>query len=960
MAFSYRHHKLDYSFAQQRPTLGVVFQNDGIIDVAGYTAATVDALDITGDMIATDSSVINIDVGNDSGSEVNDTLAVSGNLTMAGTLNASFIASNSPAAGDVFNIVTFSTVTAGTYFNAINGLHGDGTTLLDIDIDTGGGLISLTAVANALTPTSGSDSYEGSSAADYVYGGDGADILDGDGGADVLIGGAGDDVIKISDNSFHFIDGGEGTDKLVALNGLDLTAVRNDIVSGFEVLDIGFGGLTLDADDVMSITDGTNALTGTDKTLVVTRNDFGEAIDIGTGWSAATTTTLTIDGETMTFDKQVHSATGATIYVETSISSLAGLDGTNGFTITTTDSTDFKSFSLIKGMGDVNGDGFEDFIYSMTPDGNVSSARTFLVYGQEDGFVSSIDIEALKAAGDALEFTGTPNSATHSMFLGDINGDGYGDFALSMPFDDTAGTDAGRTTIIYGGDSLGTNNEFDTTAVDGTNGYQIFGNVGDSLDNGFQGGDVNGDGINDISISNRNAAATGFVLYGDQLAAADANDGSSDGVIDVDLLRGSNGGDGTLGFTVTSNGGSTGNVVIKLDGDIDGDGFADMLVIDSTADTAAGVDTGRVMLVFGSASATGADRDYSSADGTSVVHLEDPVSAAISTALYADLNGDGLDDVVVAVDGTNTGYVVYGKDDWSSTPTVNLESLNGSDGFKFTLDVSTTDYRFDALGDVNGDGFEDIGFLDHTNNEGHVVFGSDGFGSTFDIDTMTGEQGFSYDISNDNGAHIIGADLNGDGFNDIISSSTATDEVYVIYGGDFVNLIDSAGTSGADNLIGTSSNDILDGGDGGADIMHAGAGDDKLIIGDADFARIDGGSGQDTLFLDGEFDLDFTLISAGQVTGIEHIDMNNDMMNVLDIDFATVLDIGEAIDQLVGEANMLVITKDEGDTVNLIGNWTERAEQPAAAASHGYTVYDSDDSNASVAIQNSLPGGGLA
>lgn len=69
------------------------------------------------------------------------------------------------------------------------------------------------------------------------------------------------------------------------------------------------------------------------------------------------------------------------------------------------------------------------------------------------------------------------------------------------------------------------------------------------------------------------------------------------------------------------------------------------------------------------------------------------------------------------------------------------------------------------------------------------------------------------------------------------------------------------------------------------------------------------------------------------------------------------LDIGEAIDNLVGEANMLVVSRDENDTVNLIGNWTEREEQPEAAASQGYTVFDSDESNASVAIQNIVSGG---
>ena len=53
---------------------------------------------------------------------------------------------------------------------------------------------------------------------------------------------------------------------------------------------------------------------------------------------------------------------------------------------------------------------------------------------------------------------------------------------------------------------------------------------------------------------------------------------------------------------------------------------------------------------------------------------------------------------------------------------------------------------------------------------------------------------------------------------------------------------------------------------------------------------------------------------------------------------------------------MLVISGDANDTVNLAGNWTERAEQPEDASSQVYTVFDSDDSEASVAIQNIING----
>jgi len=239
---------------------------------------------------------------------------------------------------------------------------------------------------------------------------------------------------------------------------------------------------------------------------------------------------------------------------------------------------------------------------------------------------------------------------------------------------------------------------------------------------------------------------------------------------------------------------------------------------------------------------------------------------------------------------------------------------------------------------------------------------------------MSAEQGFKLsgiDSFDRLGSSVSSAgDINGDGFDDLMIGAGDADgptvngvqnysrdggdgETYIIYGRDFFGDGDTTGTVGSDNLVGSSGEDQIDGA-GGADVINAGAGDDTVIVGDANFAHLDGGGGQDTLVLDGAFNVDLTAVANNAINGFEHIDLNNGLANTLDIDFSSVLDIGEAIDHLVGEANMLVVSKDEQDTVNLIGNWTERAEQPEGASSQGYTVFDSDDSEASVALQNSI------
>ncbi len=946
---------------------GVVFQNEGLVDVGGYDATSTFA--VTGNMINTDSAVINVEVGDD----VYDSLTVSGEFTMNGTLSASFITASTPTAGDIFNVVSFGSATSGSYFDSISGLEGDGQTMLDIIIDdSANGGVTLTAVANALTPTSGSETLDGTSAADYAFGGDGNDILDGDGGADVLLGGAGDDVIKISDNAFHFIDGGEGTDTLVARNGLDLTQIRNDIVKGFEIIELGFGALSLDAEDVVSLNAGTNALTGTENTLVVTRNDFGGAVDIGTGWGAATTTTLTVDGETRSFDKQTHAGTGATIYIEQSAENLGQMSASVGITITGEFSSDLSG-SSVSSAGDINGDGFVDFIVG-APFGDrdqtadtADTGAAYVIFGKANG-LADIDLTDISTGdgslGFKLEGTTIDGYAGGSVAsLGDVNGDGIDDIIVGAPF--AGGSNEGAAYVIFG-KTTGFAGAYNLDAL-GSDGFKISGSAANEYAGTSVGGrgDINGDGFNDIILGSpqySTDAGKSFVIYGSASLGANISTSAIAGAIGTTI----NGVD-TGSFTGTT---------ATIAGDINGDGYDDMIIGTYGAEEA--------FVLFGKDGGLGNSVDLSTlegGDGSTGFKIKTTLgvtSFANSVAALGDINGDGFDDFTLIAYAANTpagtysgaAYVVYGKGTGFSA-TLDIDNLNGSDGFRIQgPGIGSEMTVISAAGDINGDGLDDmiVGAHHDGGNVGaaYVVFGSTaGFGADFALGDMSSEQGFALEgvVAGDRvGQDVNGAgDINGDGFDDLIigsegDSSNGAGVSYVVYGGDFSGVVDTVGSEGVDVLIGSSNNDTLSG-EGGADVIRGGAGDDTIGIGDAGFARVDGGLGQDTLYLDGQFDLDLTALSNNILSGIEHINLNNGLMNILDIDFTSVLDIGEAIDNLVGEANMLVVSRDENDTVNLIGNWTEREEQPEAAASAGYTVFDSDESNASVAIQNIVSGG---
>ena len=109
--------------------------------------------------------------------------------------------------------------------------------------------------------------------------------------------------------------------------------------------------------------------------------------------------------------------------------------------------------------------------------------------------------------------------------------------------------------------------------------------------------------------------------------------------------------------------------------------------------------------------------------------------------------------------------------------------------------------------------------------------------------------------------------------------------------------------------------------------------------------------------------IDFAEIANNLITGFEHIDLTNGGADLLALDFASVLDIGNALDEFLGQSNTLVVSGDAGDTVSLDESWIQRISQPTETSSAGYTVYDNQDSDATVIIQNAITtniSGGIA
>jgi hypothetical protein len=151
-------------------------------------------------------------------------------------------------------------------------------------------------------------------------------------------------------------------------------------------------------------------------------------------------------------------------------------------------------------------------------------------------------------------------------------------------------------------------------------------------------------------------------------------------------------------------------LVVSDAGDINGDGFADIIVGSSRDYDNAGA----AFVIFGKADAFNTIdlSNFGASAGFIIKGEATGDSAGYDVSGAGDVNGDGFDDLIIGAFGENqaghnagAAYVVFGKADGFGT--VNLADLVSSTGFKILAEVAG-DLAFGSVssaGDVNGDGF---------------------------------------------------------------------------------------------------------------------------------------------------------------------------------------------------------------------------------------------------------------
>ncbi len=386
--------------------------------------------------------------------------------------------------------------------------------------------------------------------------------------------------------------------------------------------------------------------------------------------------------------------------------------GNGGFLISGLDPQDWSGYS-VSGAGDVNGDGLDDIVVSAAqadPGANNSAGETYVVFGKADG--TPVDLADIVAGNGGFVINGIQGydrSGFSVSGAGDVNGDGLGDLIVGAPYADGPGFCNGESYVVFG--------KADGTAVNlanivaGNGGFVITGAVftdhaGFSVSGG---GDINGDGLDDLVVgapdagSNYGYAGHSYVVFGKA-------DGASVSLVAVAA--------GSGGFAITGiDDYDRSGKAVSVAGDVNGDGLADIIVGAYYANPA-GTYSGESYVVFGKANGDVVSLvDVTAGNGGFVINgAQAGARSGRAVSGAGDLNGDGLDDVLVGAyladangnQGAGQTYVILGKADGSA---VDLADIIAGNGGWVINGASAGDYAgrsISSAGDVNGDGVDDI------------------------------------------------------------------------------------------------------------------------------------------------------------------------------------------------------------------------------------------------------------
>ena len=338
---------------------------------------------------------------------------------------------------------------------------------------------------------------------------------------------------------------------------------------------------------------------------------------------------------------------------------VSSLNGSNGFLINGAATNDYSGNS-VSSAGDINGDGIDDLVIGSFRSGLNENGSAYVVFGRNT-FSSTLNLSGLNGVnGFKLNGTSGSDRAGESVSAaGDFNGDGVDDLMVGAAYADGNGL-----TYVVLGHTGNFPNTIELSGLSGTSGFIIKGAADGNRFGGSvsDAGDVNGDGIDDVIIgarrvtSNQNREGASYVIFG--------KTGSFANPLNVSGLNGSD------GFVVNGiESYDRSGKAVSSAGDINGDGFTDVIIGAEYAAPSGNISDGFSYVIFGKKNGFNPVIELSNLDGGNgfaIVGADEFEYSGKSVSSAGDLNGDGVDDLIIGAFGadnsTGAGYVLFGDD----------------------------------------------------------------------------------------------------------------------------------------------------------------------------------------------------------------------------------------------------------------------------------------------------------
>ena len=455
--------------------------------------------------------------------------------------------------------------------------------------------------------------------------------------------------------------------------------------------------------------------------------------------------------------------------------------------------------------GDFNGDGFDDLAIGVPMedfDGMADAGAVHVLYGHKSGLRANKDqLWHLNVQG--VNGTAQPGDQFGAaVAVGDFNGDGFDDLAVSAPFADVSGfADAGSVHVIYGSeDGLRANK--DQRWHQNSEGVEDDNEFGDQFGMSLASGDFDGNGRDDLAIGvpfedidDIFDAGRVHILYGTSNGLKSNN---------AQMLE--------QGFFLGIEGEIEANDMFGwalVSGDFDNDNRDDLAVGVPNDRVNGDAEAGAVNVIYGTSDGLGFEDDQLwTQDSTGLDDVVEPGDEFGFALAVGDFDDNNRDDLAIGIPGEDIAdiaeagaiAILYGSNNGlrgsdsqfftqDSTGINNFAAFN--DRFGVTLAAGNfSDDDFDDL--VIGIPFEDVSGVTDSGAIAVLYGKSSGLSDAGDRFFHQNSESFADEVQNNDlfGAALATGDFDGDGFDDVAVSVPLQDvdgiadagAVHVLYG----------------------------------------------------------------------------------------------------------------------------------------------------------------------------------